>query len=92
MKDFLITNQGILIPLATLLVGYFIPNDTLYNIGFKTRKRWPKDLRKLVSDKMSSLAKGIYEADYRGDKNLVDNSTVKNIINKTEIDLGLDQK
>lgn len=92
MKDFLINNYGILIPLATGLIGYLIPNDTLYNIGFKTRKRWPKDLRKLLSDKMSSLAKGIYEADYRGDKNLVDNGTVKKIINKTEIDLGLDQK
>lgn len=92
MKDFLINNQGILIPLVTLLVGYFIPNDTLYNIGFKTRKRWPKDLRKLVSNKISCLAKGIYESDYRGNKNLVDNDTVKKIINKTEIDLGLDQK
>ncbi|WP_047396252.1 hypothetical protein [Cetobacterium sp. ZOR0034] len=92
MKEFLITNQGILIPLGTLLVGYFIPNDTLYNIGFKTRKRIPKDLRKLISDKISYLAKGIYEADYRGDKNLIDNNTVKKIIDKTEIDLGLEQK
>lgn len=91
MKEFFINNQGILIPLGSLLIGWFIPNDLLYNIGFKTRKKLPKDIRKLISTKITSLAKGIYEADYHGNKNLIDNYSAKQMIKKTEIDLGLEQ-
>lgn len=87
MKDFLTNNWQYITPLLTLLLGWLIPNNKMYELGVLTRKKLPRDVTKLILSKVDPYFKGLRERDVEGNKNLIHNDHLQE--DKFKIDLGL---
>jgi hypothetical protein len=88
--DWLKENYQLLLPLITFLTGWLLPNSLIFAFGKKTGKNIPKELRKLIAEKLDALERGLLDADVEGNKEVVDNNKVQELIKGTKIDLGLD--
>lgn len=87
--EWLKENYQLLLPLITFLAGWLLPNSLIFAFGKKTGKNIPKELRKLLAEKLDALEQGLLNADVEGNKEIVDNTKVQELIKGTKIDLGI---
>jgi hypothetical protein len=87
--EWLKENWIILIPLITFIIGWLFPNPKITEFGQKIGKDIPQPIRELIAEKLDALEQGLLNADVDGNKEIVDNNTVKEIVKGTKIDLGL---
>ncbi len=89
MKDLILNNWQYITPLLTLVIGWLIPNDKMYELGVMTRKALPKDVTKLALSILDPYFKGLRERSVEGNTDLIHNDHLKE--DKLKIDLGLDK-
>ena len=89
MLDFIKENFNLIAPLIVFVTGWLLPAPKFFEFGKKVAKKMPPSLAKLIAERLDALEKGLLEHEVKGNKDLVDNESIKNELKRVRLDLGL---